>query len=1048
MSRAVLVLVAAATFASLAFAQGPPPNGPRTVEPGWFALTSARLVTAPGAAPVTGTIVVRDGRITAVGDAPPPAGATVLDASGLTIYPGLVEPFYGSDVPALDPSTDDKHWNPMVQPQRRARDGALVPAADRDALRKLGYTTVACAPSGGILKGTAAVALLDEPDAQRPTRILREDAYLVVSLQTSRDGYPESEMGAVALLKQTLHDGVWYGRCLAAIAADPSLRASAPTPSAALQALVDHRALPLFCDSQDELQALRLLKVAAEYERKAVVVGSGMEFRRTAALAAAKATLVLPLVVPDAPDVATVSAAERVSLRQLQSWEQAPTNSKRMLDAGLEVAWTTARLRDRKDFAARARDAMACGVTADQALAAVTTVPAALLGVGDLVGTLAPGKYANLLVTNGDLFAAKTEVKEVWVGGRRHVVTPPADQGLDGTWSWTEGWPGAAGTAPSVRIAGTTVTVKVGDAELKVADVSRDERSLQCRVRGEALGQDVAFWLRLRRDGDGLVGSLQAPEQAPRAVRGVRTAAPAKDEGKETAKADDGKPDEKTAEKGGDKAGEKKDDKQDGKKADEPAFTPPDLGPLPTPLGGYGFAAMPEPKEFALVGATLWTSDGRGNLRDGAVHVRGGKIVFAGPRSEMAKLPADVPVIDATGKHVTPGMIDCHSHTGIRRGVNEGGQAVTAEVRIEDVLDPDDADWYRQLAGGVTMVNQLHGSANAIGGQSRTTKVRWGVAVPDDMHLAGARPGMKWALGENPRGANGGSGSRYPNTRMGVEALLRDRFLAADTYRQQHAAYEALAPAQRAKVLPPRRDLELEAIAELLAGVRWIHCHSYRQDEILMLCNLVRERGIKVGTFQHVLEGYKVADEIAQNAVGASSFTDWWAYKFEVYDAVPGNGALLHAAGAVVSFNSDSDELARRLNTEAGKAVKYGGLAPWDALTFVTRNPAIQLGVFERTGSLTAGKDADLVLWSDDPLSYAARCEATWVDGRPLFTLAADAEARTRIAAERKRLIQKALDGGKAGGRGRTARERDPKDAYWAAEDLTGSYCCRDAGAR
>jgi N-acetylglucosamine-6-phosphate deacetylase len=346
------------------------------------------------------------------------------------------------------------------------------------------------------------------------------------------------------------------------------------------------------------------------------------------------------------------------------------------------------------------------------------------------------------------------------------------------------------------------------------------------------------------------------------------------------------------------------------------------------------------------------------------------------------------------------------------------------------------------------MVNQLHGSANAIGGQSRTTKVRWGVAVPDDMHLAGARPGMKWALGENPRGANGGSGSRYPNTRMGVEALLRDRFLAADTYRQQHAAYEALAPAQRAKVLPPRRDLELEAIAELLAGVRWIHCHSYRQDEILMLCNLVRERGIKVGTFQHVLEGYKVADEIAQNAVGASSFTDWWAYKFEVYDAVPGNGALLHAAGAVVSFNSDSDELARRLNTEAGKAVKYGGLAPWDALTFVTRNPAIQLGVFERTGSLTAGKDADLVLWSDDPLSYAARCEATWVDGRPLFTLAADAEARTRIAAERKRLIQKALDGGKAGGRGRTARERDPKDAYWAAEDLTGSYCCRDAGAR
>ena len=283
---------------------------------------------------------------------------------------------------------------------------------------------------------------------------------------------------------------------------------------------------------------------------------------------------------------------------------------------------------------------------------------------------------------------------------------------------------------------------------------------------------------------------------------------------------------------------------------------------------------------------------------------------------------------------------------------------------------------------------------------------------------------------------------------MGVEALLRDRLAAATVHRREHAAYEALAPAARAKVLPPRVDLELAAIAEILAATRRIHCHSYRQDEILMLCNLVREHGIKVGTFQHVLEGYKVADAIAANAIGASSFSDWWAYKFEVYDAIPDNGAILFEAGAVVSFNSDSDEHARRLNTEAGKAVKYGGLKPWDALHFVTRNPAIQLGIFDRTGSLTAGKDADLALWSDDPLSYAARCEATWVDGRQLFSLAQDAEARTRIAAERQRLIQKALDGGK-GGNSRTARERDPKDAYWAAEDLTEDYCCRTAeGAR
>jgi N-acetylglucosamine-6-phosphate deacetylase len=280
---------------------------------------------------------------------------------------------------------------------------------------------------------------------------------------------------------------------------------------------------------------------------------------------------------------------------------------------------------------------------------------------------------------------------------------------------------------------------------------------------------------------------------------------------------------------------------------------------------------------------------------------------------------------------------------------------------------------------------------------------------------------------------------------MGVEALLRDRFAAATVYRAEQAAYAALAPGARAKVLPPRRDLELEAIGELLAGARWIHCHSYRQDEILMLCNLVRERGIKVGTFQHVLEGYKVADEIAQNAVGASSFTDWWAYKFEVYDAIPENGAILHEAGAIVSFNSDSNEHARRLNSEAGKAVKYGGVAPHEAMCFVTRNPAMQLGIFDRTGSLTAGKDADLVLWSDDPLGYAARCEATWVDGRRLFALDQDAELRAALAKERHRLLQKAM----AAGKGKTARDRDPKDAYWAAEDLAEDYCCRTCeGAR
>ena len=1009
---------------SLLAAQGPPHNGPRPVDPGWFAFTGGKVVRAAGEAPAEVTIVVRDGRIVAVASGPAPAGATVIDCAGLQIYPGLIDPWFPSDVPALDPNASDQHWNPMVQPQRDARDGALVPATDRETLRKLGFAIAAAVPSGGVLKGTAAVVLLDEPSATAPVRVVRDRAFAAASLQTSRGGYPESEMGAIALLRQSLADGLWHERSAAAVAKDPTLAATAPQPSAVLQAIADQRALPLWCDAQDELQALRLLKVAGEFGRQAVVVGSGMEFRRLAALAATKAPIVVPLAYPDAPDVATAAAAERASLRQLQSWEQAPTNSKRLLDAGVTLAWTTARLRDRKDFAANVREAMACGVTADQALAALTTAPAKLLGIDAHAGSIAAGKLANLvLVAGGGLFEEKAEVREVWVGGLRHVVARPKDQGVDGAWSWADGWPGIEiATQPLLTVDGDKVALKVGEATLTVAAVQRDATTVTCRIAGKEIGMVGEHWLRLAVAKDGLRGALTTPDGRTVATQFTRTEKPA-----EPAK-------EKAPGKEADDAG------KGGKAIAKPA--PPSLDPLPTPLGGYGFAALPEATAFAIVGATLWTADEQGIVRDGAVVVQDGKIVYVGPRAGMPPLPAGATTIDGAGKHLTPGMVDCHSHTGIARGVNEGGQAVTAEVRIADVLDPDDVNWYRQLAGGVTMVNQLHGSANAIGGQSQTTKVRYGVADPDAMHFAGAQPGMKWALGENPRSANGPAGSRYPQTRMGVEALIRDRLAAATAWRRAMDAYEALPPEGRALAIPPRRDLELEAIAEILAGQRWIHCHSYRQDEIFMLCQIKGEnRGMRIGTFQHVLEGYKVADAIAAAGAGASSFSDWWGYKFEVFDAIADNASILHEQGVVVSINSDSDEHARRLNTEAAKAVKYGRVAPHEALMFVTANPCKQLGVFARTGSLTAGKDADLALWTADPLSYDALCAATWVDGRQLFSLARDAENRVRILQERTRLLQRAAA---AGGKGRTAKAGDPKDAYWAAEDLTDDYCCRN----
>ncbi|MGK0351511.1 MAG: imidazolonepropionase-like amidohydrolase [Planctomycetota bacterium] len=1026
-------LVVLATLVTSAIAQGPPHNGPRPVNPGWYALLNARVITEPGKELQLGTVVMRDGRITQVATGMAvPKGATVIDCSGLTIYPGMIEPFFASDVPALDEDTTDKHWNTMVQPQRSALDGGLVGESERKELRALGFTVVAAAPSGGILKGTSSVILLDEPTETDAARVLRNEAYTVASLQTNRGGYPSSEMGSIALLRQSLSDGQWYGRSLAAASNDAALAEHAPQPSSVLAAVFAQRSLPMWFDTSNELQALRCLKIAEEFTRMPVIVGSGMEFRRLQAIAASGATIVVPLQLPDTPDVSTASAADRVTLRQLQTWEHAPSNSKRLLDAGVTIAWTTSRLRKRDDFAARVRDAMEQGVTNAQALAAVTTEPAKLLGIDKQCGTIATGMLANLVVVDGSLFGKECVVRDVWVGGRRHVISTKKDAGLDGTWTIATGWPGdTADGNPTLTIDGKKVTCKLGDDDIKVRSVKRDAHSLTCQLKGKAT-KDRTFWLRLRIDKDELSSAKpigNKPSDAkPNSAQLIGVCTPS-----------DGSVTVITAT----PAEAEKDDEDD--EDDEPTATIT-LTALPTPLGGYGLMEIPKQKNFAILGATLWTGDGRGKLRDGAVVAHDGKIVFAGPRSDAPPLPPNTQIIDGKGKHITAGIIDCHSHTGISRGVNEGGQGVTSEVRIQDVVNPDDVNWYRQLAGGVTAVNQLHGSANVIGGQSNTVKIRWGASHPDDMLAEGSKPGIKFALGENPRRVNRSSttNTRYPNTRMGVEGVLRDRFAAAEAYARDHKAYAELSPRERAKVMPPRVDLELEALAEVLASRRLIHCHSYRQDEIFMLCGLADEYGIKIGTFQHVLEGYKVADAIKQSAIGASSFSDWWAYKFEVYDAIPDNGAILHEYGVNVSFNSDSNEHARRLNTEAGKAVKYGGVAEHEALHFVTRNPAIQLGIFERTGSLTAGKDADVALWSANPLGYAARCEATWVDGRMMFSLEHDLLARERIQKERQRLLQLALDKGSKKG-SRTAKEGDPKDAYWAAEETNNDYCCRNA---
>jgi imidazolonepropionase-like amidohydrolase len=434
----------------------------------------------------------------------------------------------------------------------------------------------------------------------------------------------------------------------------------------------------------------------------------------------------------------------------------------------------------------------------------------------------------------------------------------------------------------------------------------------------------------------------------------------------------------------------------------------PEIPPVPGyPFGAYALSELPAQESVVITNATVWTLDARGVIPNGWVVFSGGKIRSVGA-GEPPATPSGGRVIDAGGGHVTPGLIDAHSHTSLfGLGVNEAGQTVTSEVRIGDAFDPSAVNLYRQLAAGVTTVLSLHGSANPIGGQSQTHKLRWGARSPQEMRFEGSKPGIKFALGENVTRANSRMPSdRYPASRMGVDALIRDRFTAAREY--------AVA---RASADPPRRDLELDALAEVLAGERLVHCHSYRQDEILMLCRVAEDYGFTIGTFQHGLEVYKVAEAVREVALGASIFSDWWMYKVEVIDAIPFAGPLQTEVGVVTSFNSDSDELARRMNLEAAKARRYARtdaegepvISEVEALKFVTLNPAIQIGVADRVGSIEVGKDADLVIWTAHPLSTRAVASHTFVDGREHFSVEQDRAHRARIASERQRIIQKIL---------------------------------------
>ena len=971
-----------------------PANGPRDDRAGRVAFTHATIFPDAATRLEDATLLIENGRVVAVGrDIKLPAGTTEIDQRGRFIYPGLVDAFSGYGLPAKPRGGRSRRqgpqfitdkdgpfgWNEALRPEVRGVEmfgGAEEPAA---GLRKLGFGAVLALPQDGVLRGTGALVTLNTRRRENQT-VLRPEAAAGLSFDkgSSTQNYPESLMGAIALLRQTYLDAAWQGQNPAA------------EQNLSLAAVRAQRGLPQIFEVRDKLSLLRADRVGDEAGVQYIIKTAGDEYQRLAEVKATGAALIVPLNFPAAYNVEDVYDADDIPLEYLQHWELAPTNPGAVARAGIPFALTLAGLKDPAQFWPNVRKAIQHGLSEADAFRALTTTPARLLGAADRVGALRPGQEANFFIATAPVFTdSKALILDSWVQGDHFpVVQQPAD--YRGTYR--------------LRVQGQperTLIVRgkpeAPEARLVVAP-------------GDTLKATISF----QRE---TITLAFAPKPATPATPG--TPAPPAPGTQRLAGFYTGTGFSGKADLAGGSAPVSWTATQltagppDAARRDSAAGAPV-VGALTYPLGAYGLTAAPPAETVLIRNATVWTSDAAGTLTGADVLIgANGKIAAVG---RGLKEPKGARVIDGTGRHLTAGIIDEHSHIAIAEGVNEGSQSVTAEVRIGDVLDPDDITIYRQLAGGKTTTQLLHGSANAIGGQSALVKLRWGVA-PEALKIAGAPEFIKFALGENVKQSNWGDANttRFPQTRMGVEQVIDDAFRRAKEYETARAAYAKLGKKDQAKTTAPRRDLELDALVEILRDRRFITCHSYVQSEILMLIRAAERNGFRVNTFTHILEGYKVANELKAHGANASTFSDWWAYKNEVKEAIPYNAAIMHDVGLNVAINSDDHEMARRLNQEAAKTVKYGGLTEEEALKTITINPARMLHLEKQIGSIVVGKDADLVLWSAPPLSIYARAERTYVDGRCYYSLEQDQALRQRRDQERERLIQKLLAAKRSG---------------------------------
>lgn len=968
--------------------QTKPVEGLRNNPPKVFALTNAKIVQLPGKIIEKGTVIVRNGVIESVGiNVQIPMDAQVVDLSGKIIYPGFIDLYTNYGMPKRRERTQTEgsqtetqqtqevrkgayNWNPNVLSHKLAVNEFSPDSKEAESLRSQGFTVVLSVPNEGIFKGKSVLVNLSEAGAPNDVIIKPAVAHHIAFIRGfGRDIYPNSLMGNIALIRQTFLDAQWYASAWSAFSKNPSLQR--PEVNSSLEAL--HGALKgelVTFETNDELDFLRCAKIAREFSLNALMIGSGYEYRRAEAIKNTGFPVILPLNFPKPPEVENPEDADNIDLRTLKHWYNAPENPKKLYEIGVTFAFTTYRLENPSEFLQRVRETVERGLPEDVALSALTIIPAKLIGLDKLLGTIEPGKMANFVITDKNIFDEDAKILQVWIDGEKYDVEGLPEFDPRGEWK-AQLNNDTLNISITGQIKNLRGRVKRGDKSVGLIRVSLFDNNLTLAFNGDSVGINGVVRISAFVKKEKIEGYAELPNGTRLIFKAVKVSEPRDETPRRTRKV---------------------------------RFEPL---PVVYPDGAFGFSKPPEQPEYVLIkNATIWTSSNSGKLENADMLIRRGIIERIGINIQP---PRGAVIIDATGKHVTPGIIDAHSHTAITGGVNESTQAITAEVRIQDVINSDDINIYRQLAGGVTVANLLHGSANPIGGQNAVIKYKWG-SLPDELIFKEAPAGIKFALGENVKQSNWGDRytTRYPQTRMGVEQIIRDAFKSALDYEKAWNTYRE--ESKKKVLIPPRRDLQAEALLEILKGQRLVHAHSYRQDEILMLLRVAEDFGFRVATLQHVLEGYKIAEAIAKHGAGASTFSDWWAYKFEVYDAIPHNGALMEKVGVITSFNSDSDELARRLNLEAAKAIKYGGLSEEEALKLVTLNPAKQLRIDKYVGSLEPGKHADFVIWSGNPLSTYTICEQTWIEGRKYFDRNEDLKMREEAKKLKNFIIQKILE--------------------------------------